>query len=322
MREVKARIRHGEHFDFVYSENLTIPFAMSEAHRLPLNPLVDHRFLSFCNANRIPVSLFNRDVYWRDTSYTEMLPWWGRMVTIPLHWFDLWWHTRYLHTLYLPSEAMARALPWIRKFKNVRYLPPGAEIYRATPATPATPATQKTNGLKVFYVGGIEPPTYDLRPLLTAIHKAETPVFLTICCRKKEWQKVSDLYNPLLNSQINVVHFSGEELLPLYRESDLFAVVRGAGSYIDFSVPIKIYESIGFALPILCTPGGETARIVETERFGWVRSSGEIANFLDEVAQAPEKIETKREELIEIRKHHTWTARAKQVCENMPDDVK
>lgn len=316
IHEVKARIRQGEHFDFVYSENLTIPFAMSESHRLPLNPLVDHRFLAFCNENRIPVSLFNRDVYWRDVSYKQMLPWWGRIVTIPLHWFDLWWHTKYLDTFYLPSEAMARVLPWIHKFTNVRYLPPGSEIDHTDRNT------RNSKDLRVFYVGGIEPPTYDLRPLLKAMQGAKTPVSLTICCRKKEWDKVSGLYQPFLDERVKIVHLSGKDLLPLYRESDLFAVARDPGSYVDFSVPIKIYESVGFALPILCTPGGETARIVESEGFGWVKSADEIGDFLDELALKPEILEIKRTKLKSVQLHHTWKARAAKVCDDMCNGIK
>lgn len=316
MQEVKARIQQGEHFDFVYSENLTIPFAMSEPHRLPLNPLVDHRFLAFCKGSGIPVSLFNRDVYWRDRSYKQMLPWWGRVVTIPLHWFDLWWHTRYLDTFYLPSEAMARALPWIHKFKNVRYLPPGAEIDDTDSKVP------QSKDLRIFYVGGIEPPTYDLRPLLTAVKSSKTPVSVTICCRKKEWDKVSGLYQPLLDEKIRIVHLSGKDLLPLYRGSDLFAVARDPGSYVDFSVPIKIYESIGFTLPILCTPGGETARIVESEGFGWVKSADEIGDFIDELALKPQLLEEKRVQLRSLQFHHTWTARAAKVCNDMSKEIK
>lgn len=311
MRHIRLRILNGERFDFVYSENLTIPFAMSETHRLPLHPILDHSFLAFCNKHGVPVSMFNRDVYWRDKSYRKMLPWWGRMVTIPLYWYDWWQHTRYLDTLYLPSGAMGTVLPWMNKFPNVRYLPPGAEISNADTEP------QRPGSLKLFYVGGIEPPTYDLRPLLAAIQKTEARISLTICCRKKEWDKVSELYQPFVTDKVNVVHRSGKELDPLYAGSDLFAVVRNQGSYLDFSVPIKVYESIGFSLPILCTSGGETARIVKAEGFGWVSKPEDVAQFLQGLSEQPELIKAKREELIELREAHTWKSRARQVCQDM-----
>ncbi|MEP0003436.1 hypothetical protein, partial [Marinobacter sp.] len=146
MHTIRERILKGEHFDFVYSENLTVPFAMSESHRLPLHPLVDHRFLAFCHKSGIQVSMFYRDAYWRDKSYREMLPWWGRIITVPLYWYDWWWHLRYLHTLYLPSEAMGMKLPWIEQFNHIRGLPPGAEI------TGTIDYSQHSGTLKLFYV--------------------------------------------------------------------------------------------------------------------------------------------------------------------------
>lgn len=313
MTGIRKRISDGERFDFLYSENLTIPFPMSENHRLPLHPLLDHRFLKYCNDNGIPVSMFNRDVHWRDRSYSEKLPWWVRMFTIPLYWYDWWWHTKYLNTLYLPSEAMGTALPWMDRFTNVRYLPPGTEI-ASNSALP-----KSTGKLKLFYVGGIAPPTYDLRPLLTAILETRVSVSLTICCRKNEWDKVSHLYSPFITEKVNVLHRSGSELVPLYSESDLFTVVRSQGSYLDYSVPIKIYEAIGFGLPILCTPGGETARIVSSEGLGWVMSANEIADFLEELTQSPEMLQKKREDIKALQQQHTWTSRAAQVCDEMLD---
>ncbi|WP_188093560.1 glycosyltransferase [Marinobacter salinexigens] len=201
----------------------------------------------------------------------------------------------------------------MQKFKNVKYLPPGAEIDDTRP-----PKIQaNSNDLKVFYVGGIEPPTYDLRPLLSAVNQAPSSVTLTICCRKKEWDQVGHLYLPLLNSRIKVVHKSGQDLNDLYRDADLFAIVRSQGSYLDYSVPIKIYEAIGFSLPILCTPGGETARIVESEKLGWVKDEKDISGFLETLSKQPQTLKRTSMEIKDRQNKHTWLHRASQVCENI-----
>ncbi|WP_150909741.1 glycosyltransferase family protein [Marinobacter halotolerans] len=313
MRDTKARIKAGEKFDFVYSENLTIPFAMSESHRLPLNPLLDHRFLTFCNKSKIPVSMFYRDAYWRDGSYREMLPWFGRAITVPLYWFDWLWQMKYLSLLYLPSKAMGLKLPWTNKFSRVEGLPPGSEIFDDATGVKSGGSDQ----INLFYVGGIEPPMYDLRPLLTAVKNMKSSVSLTVCCREKEWIKLSDLYRSYINDRVQVVHHSGKELIRLYKNSDLFALVRNQHSYLDFAVPTKVYESVGFALPILCCPGDETARRVASEGLGWVVDPEEISNFLQELSDNPKLIEDKKKRLIEIRKNHSWTSRAASVCNDM-----
>ncbi|MGF2733416.1 glycosyltransferase [Marinobacter sp. DUT-1] len=310
MDSARRMIEEGKRFDFVYTENLTIPFAMSEEHRLPTHPFLDHSFLAFCNSRNIPVSLFNRDVYWRDKAYKKMLPWWGRLVTIPLHWYDWWWHTRYLNTLYLPSEAMGRALPWMHSFKNVRFLPPGTEI----PEKPRDPNINSP--IRLFYVGGIKPPNYDLRPLLAAMSKTDA-ANLTVCCRESEWDHLKDIYIPLLSDRVSVVHRSGAELDQLYEQSDLFIVVRDQGTYLDYSVPIKLYESLGHALPVLCNPGGETARIVDSEKLGWIKDPNEIPDFLATLAKNSELIKQQKELLKKLRHNHTWTERAAKVCKDM-----
>ena len=233
------------------------------------------------------------------------------MVTIPLYWFDWIWHIKYLDMLYLPSEAMAKTPPWIEKFKQVRYLPPGSKIFTAGPEI------RSKSDLRVFYVGGIEPPYYDLAPLFLAVKRSKRRISLTICCREKEWNRVKSYYEPYLNQNITIVHRSGAALEPMYKESDLFAVVRSMGSYIDLSVPIKIYESIGFALPVLCTPGGETERIVREEQIGWVKSEENIAEFLDFLAGRPDLLLKRNNAIRQIQTRHTWEARAAQVCNEM-----
>lgn len=314
-RSIKRMIREGHHFDLVYSENLTIPFAMSESHRLPIHPLLDHRFLSYCSANGIPTSLFNRDVYWRDRSYSNMLPLWGRLITIPLHWFDWWYQSRYLDTLYLPSEAMASALPVTHRFRSVRFLPPGTDSLQP-PRSTSGRSGQASEPLKLFYVGGIEPPYYDLSPLLNAV-KNTTSVTLTLCCRKHEWAKLESFYSPHMSEKVKVIHCSGEELIPHYQEADLFSVIRSRGSYLDYSVPIKVYEAIGHALPIVCSPGGETERIVKQEGLGWVSRPTELGSLLEELRTNPELIKGKAEHLRQIQPDHTWTSRAAQVCNDL-----
>lgn len=317
MRKARERIREGEPFDFVYSENLTIPFAMSEDHRFPLHPLLDHRFLAFCSNKGIPVSMFYRDAFWRDTSYREMLPWYGRAITIPLYWFDWWRQLKYVNTLYLPSEAMGGRLPLIDQFPLVKGLPPGSEIANG----PDNEIERSTNQLRLFYVGGIEPPTYDLRPLLRALLETETTVSLTICCREKEWNRLRDVYGEFMTDNVKVVHKSGIDLAPLYNESDLFAIVRNRNSYLDFAVPTKVYESVGYGLPILCCPGDETARRVTSEGLGWAIKPENIATFLDNLNKEPNLLKSKKRDLIEIRNHHTWKNRAAQVCKDMAPEV-
>lgn len=313
IKNIKDEIGSGTHFDFVYSENRTIPFAMTEQHRLPLHPFLDHQFLSFCSKKGIPVSLFYRDAYWRDTSYQTMLPLWGRMITIPLYWLDWLYHTRYVDILYIPSTGMEKLLPRSRGKMKLKALPPGAD---SAPRELAEPATPTPGVLRVLYVGGVEPPTYDLTPMLRAINLSPSTK-LTLCCRKAEWQKQRNHYESLLSSQIEIVHASGADLAKIYAASDVHAIIRNPTDYLDFAVPVKVFESVGYQTPIIVTPGTETARIVEHHKLGWARSLEKMPSFLEELANNQDEIRTKRVHMINEIDYLSWQARTRQIVRDL-----
>lgn len=316
IKNIKEEIKSGTHFDFVYSENRTIPFAMTEPHRLPLHPFLDHQFLDFCSKKGIPVSLFYRDAYWRDTSYRTMLPLWGRMITIPLYWIDWLYHTRYVDILYIPSMGMEKLLPRPRGKMRLKALPPGAdftpnEVIKNVGSTPGI--------LRILYVGGVEPPTYDLTPLLRTVYLSPSTK-LTLCCRETEWNKQRIHYEGLLSEQVEIVHASGAELAKLYATSDVHAIIRNPTDYLDFAVPVKVFEAVSYQTPIIVTPGTETARIVEHHGLGWVRTLEQMPQFLEDLSDNHNAIGIKgahmRDEIFNL----SWQARIRQIVRDLLEE--
>lgn len=308
---IKQDIRNGKSFDFVYSENRTIPLAMSEEHRLPLHPLTDHLFLDFCHRRSIPVSLYYRDIFWRFPAYRTKLSFMGRLITIPLYWFDWHFHRKYLHTLYLPSLAMQSSIPPADGIARIASLPPGSaghDVIRSSPSV--------AGQLRLLYVGGIRPPTYDLEPILEAVRKTPS-CELTLCCRKAEWEYFASHYKKFLNERINVVHASGSELEPLYQSSDIMLLVRKPDPYLDFAVPVKLFESIGYELPILASKGSEAGRIVERDELGWTTDLDLASELISHLSKNRDEVTAKTHALRDRKLEHTWEARAAQVCQDM-----
>jgi hypothetical protein len=313
IKRIKHDIRNGKQFNFVYSENRTIPFAMTEEHRLPLHPFLDHRFLAFCNHNGIHVAMFYRDVFWRDESYHSMLPLWGRMITVPLYWFDWYYHTKYINTLYLPSMRMEKSLPISRGKMELKALPPGADIKTCSDTEDNQPISGR---LRILYVGGVEPPTYDLTPLLISANQSPSTE-LTICCREPEWIKYRSRYDDLINERVNIVHTSGAGLDKLYAASDVHAIIRNTTNYLDFAVPVKLFETISHRTPVIATPGTEAARIVDLHNLGWVRSLEQMPHFLEELAHQPERIRAKVVAITKEIHNLTWQARVRQIIRDI-----
>lgn len=312
INRIKQAVREGKHYDFVYCENRTIPFAMTESHRLPTHPFLDHLFLDFCHRQRIPVSLYYRDIFWRFPAYKSMLPWVGRLVTIPLYWYDWLFHQRYVHTLYLPSLGMRHSLPSTKGMNRIADLPPGSAAHLVKKVS-----ADSKEALSLLYVGGVEPPTYDLRPILNAVN--QTSCRLTVCCREAEWERFSHFYQTLISHRTEIVHLAGDELKQLYERSDLMIMLRNPNPYLDFAVPVKIFESIGYETPIMTTGNSEAGRIVHESGLGWVTSLIEAPNLLTRLAKDRTELQGITNKLRERKCLHTWEARAAQICREMSD---
>lgn len=313
IKRIRNKVKDGKRFDFVYSENRTIPFAMTEAHRLPLHPLTDHLFLYFCHRNGIPVSLFYRDIFWRFPAYKTMLSFPGRLITIPLYWFDWYFHQQYVHTLFLPSLAMKESLPEMGNIKKTIALPPGSPVLAPGHRHGSS---SKFDGLKLLYIGGVQPPTYDLEPILKAVNDTQS-CSLTLCCRKAEWARFASHYQALLCDRVDVVHASGEGLSFLYQESDIMILLRKPDRYLDFAVPVKLFESVGYGVPVMASHDSEAGRIVEEFDLGWSTGLESAPQLLKHLANSPNELVTKTQDINTKKFEHTWEARAAQVCSNM-----
>lgn len=306
-------LAQGRRFDFLYSEARSIPTLLTERHRLPLYPLMDFRFLGKIRAAGVPVGLFYRDVFWRFEQYRNMLPSLARMITIPLYWYDWWWYRRVVDHLFLPSVAMAAYLPTPWSDSRVSALPPGSCLRPAEPR--ARPAG--SGPVRLLYIGGVNPPTYDLSPLFACIADS-IHVRLTLCCRAEDWEQWRSYYPCADDDRIEIVHATGEQLTELYARADLFALLRSADRYLDFAVPVKLFEAIGYGLPIATVAGTEAARLVAKYDLGWVvDDAGQFQNLMGRLGEDPSLIPAKRAIVRVSREQHSWQARVREIASTL-----
>ena len=110
-RQIKKNIKNGVQYDFVYSESVNEPTALSDRDHLPRHPFMDFAFLRFCRKNDIPVGLFYRDMHWRFPVYRNNVSGVKRMITIPLFRWDLRMYRKCVDVLYVPSKALGDLVP-------------------------------------------------------------------------------------------------------------------------------------------------------------------------------------------------------------------
>lgn len=308
-RSVLAQARKGRPFAFAYSETQSLPMPLTEPHHLPVRPFHDYRFLGGLKDSGVPVGIFYRDTHWRFPELTADLSGGKRLYLDTFHHLEYRQLRRSVDHLFLPSLRMAVALPTPWPEGRLSALPPGL--------TPQSSPKSRTDlsQLRLLYVGGVTPPLYDLTPLFSAL--AATPAArLTLCCRPEEWARSAPSYE--VPSNVTVVHGSGDELVPLYAAADAAAILWEPHPYLDITLPVKLFEAMAYGLPIITTPGTETARFVADEDVGWVvddaqgfsRLVGHLQASPSDFAEAEARVEAARE-------RHTWAERARQVAETL-----
>jgi len=311
--EVERKIAAGTEYEFLYAEPPTTPVMLNESHHLPTHPLLDYLFLSHCHSRGIPVILFYSDVQWRLRDYPRQVGWPKYLAALPFFHLDLLVYRKVVDAWLVPHRGMlpqiARWVPATRNWVSI----PGFDPLESPPPRP--PVAVGTP-LRLFYVGGVEPPVYDLMPLLRGSAWAASHGLsheLMICCRQPEWLRRPAAYDRYLGDHVKVVHNRDrKELLELYAAQDIAVMPYGTTNS-DWAMPIKFPEAVGMELPILAGAGTAVGRIVVEQRIGW--TVGDSKEALYEVLSSVDRTELDRvrEAVRRVRPSYEWAERAREI---------
>ncbi len=309
--QVRRAVRMGVHFDFCYSESSTMPTTMTETHHLPLHPLLDLSFLAGLRASGVPVGLFYRDIYWKFPVYHDNgLPLLQRMAAQTMYRYDLLGYRAAVDVLFLPSLRMGELVNVGRKVLK-EALPPGHDIEGVPPEPAPSP-------LSLFYVGGVGS-LYQMQELCAAVSSVPE-VSLTICTRPAEWEKAKAGYEPVMGSNISVIHENGKKALaPYFAAANVALMVFKPDDYRDFAAPLKLFEYIGNGKPIMATSGSLAGDIVDRDQIGWVVDYNRegISEVLRRLVAHPEEVAAAHERVMAARGAHTWDARVVQLSRTL-----
>ena len=310
---VKRKMAAGTEYDFFYAEPPTTPVALNESHHLPTHPLMDYRFMAYCHSRGIPVILFYSDVQWRLRDYPRQVGWPKYLAALPFFHLDLFVYRKVVDAWLVPHRGMlAQIASWAPSVRSWESIPGFDPLETPPPRAAAAPGAP----LRLFYVGGVEPPVYDLTPLLRGSAWAAGHGLrheLTICCRQPEWLRRPASYEPYLGAHVKVVHNANrQELLELYTAQDIAVMPYGTTNS-DWAMPIKFPEAIGMGLPILAGRATAVGRVVEEQGIGWTLrdSENDLHDALGAVDRA--ELERVRSNVIRVRPSYEWAERAREI---------
>lgn len=305
IKAVRKKIKNGVKYDFVYSENTSMPTAMADSDHVPRHPVMDEVFLKKCRKAGIPVGLFYRDAYWQFPLYKESVKWFVPLVTIPIYKRELKGYRKCTDVLFVPSNEFAEAIGYKGRYQE---LPPGGD--------PCGIEERKASDkISIFYVGGLSG-LYDITVPVKVI--SEYPeISLTICCSEKEWNANSSIKQTVADcGHINVVHKKKHELEPFYHDADITMAYFENNSYRDLAMPVKLFEYLGYGKPVIATSGTAAGRYIAEHDAGWCIdfSSAEFRKLIESLIADPAVIDEKAANAMKIAPENTWEARASTVA--------
>lgn len=311
MRAIRRAVRRGRKYEFLYAESTNMPIPLTDAHHMPVRPIQDFSFLRFLSKRGVPIGLYYRDVYWQVEELKYDGPWLKKIVKRTGLWVEWLMFRQYVDHLFLPTEEIRSLLPTHWSAEQASALPPGCDRKDVR----SRDSTERSSPLHLFYVGGVKPPYYDLRPLLEIVGQMED-VQLTLCCREKEWQGYKAYYKDVLpESYLSIVHASSDEIGRFYRDADLVADLRRPKGYLRTALPIKTVEAVGYGVPMLLRSGTSAAEFVEEEGTGWtVETIEDAKDILAYLRDCRKLVYEKREDVNAVQPDHSWEARARQAA--------
>lgn len=269
---------------------------------------IDLKLLRKVSEMGFPVGLFYRDAYWKFASWYR-LPFPKKQVLTYLHKRDLKAFQRYCDILYFPSDSMSALF----SHKNKRTLPPAA---------PCREPVSKNGFLhNVIYVGGVSE-RYGTHILLEAMRmvneERKQDITLTLVCDEKAIRQLYPDVDRL--PYVHIVSAQGDEALaPLYAAAD-FGIYSGVRDlYMDFAVPVKLFEYMGFSLPVVSTNPTEAARLIETTASGLVceDDSPALAQAILEMYQDESRFLIFQQNAIAAARENSWISRAGQIIKEL-----
>lgn len=283
----------------------------------------DLKLLKALHKKKIPIGLFYRDFYWMYPEIMELNKNLKDVLKLRVIQYmqkrDLKVFRKTCKCIFFASVSAAKI---IEQGDVWHILPPGCEkknvsvFYENDCDRIVT-----TKQLTYLYVGGANR-RYGTELLLKSfenINKSEVFAKLIFVCRKEEWDKyyVAKIYKSA--EWLEVLHVEGEDLEKLYRKSDICIAPFLKDVYSDMAAPIKLFEYISYAKPIIVTHCEEIMNFVNDNHIGWVIKDREedLEKIIVELNEKRQEVIERKSNCLQIIQMNTWLKRAKNVVESL-----
>ena len=281
---------------------------------------IDLKLLKKLKKMDVPIGLFYRDAYWKYPKIYENINIIKKIKLIIIKQMqlrDLRVFESTCKYIYFPSYKMSEL---IDIDCNIEVLPPACDVRKNNIAGDIK-RLKESKEFTYFYVGAASN-SYGVDMLLKCFDNVNAEKIiarLIIVCPKEQWETTFAARYKTKPCWLNVEHLNSEMLCELYKKVDICVIPRPKNEYNDFAVPIKLYEYMSYAKPILATNCTETQRIIQSYDIGWITCDTvdglekEILRLYDNYAEIIEK----KNNCIDAVKDNMWQKRAEKVVKTL-----
>jgi glycosyltransferase involved in cell wall biosynthesis len=298
-------------FDFIYSENSNLPLRLTNKFRIPTISSVDFKLFNIARRLNVPTAVFYRDIYWKFPFFKTEHGLFKSSFGTLFYKNELNLYSCCADIIFVPSDNFAKIMPLTDKCKIIP-LPPAAKNRNSFKHN------KNNTKLHILYVGSISPPTYDLSLLIDFFSQSEKEsINLTVITRHNDIEKFNGYYKLLNNIKIQTA--SGEQLMKHYQAADISVVFFKSDEYRKLCMPLKLFESIEYGLPIISYGDTAASSFIKTNNIGWVVDENSKDNIFCHLLNNPDEIKLKTDNVIKIKKEHTWIKRAETVIARLQE---
>ena len=250
-----------------------MPMTMCDPRHLPTHPFLDAGFFRLLKRRGVPIGHFLRDIYWVFPGYREEVRPPKREAALAAYAWDLRNLRATLTRLYVPNRRMVDYIA--TGSLSVVELPPGHDI--------ADPEPGPGTGVRLLYVGDVGV-FYRFERIVDAVSRAFTgrrrPAYDLYA--RGVLAGFSGFLRATMSDAVKVVHAGGAQLAALYAQANVASLFVEPDEYWKLSMPVKMFEYLGYGKPILAAAESPSSDFVKAEDIGWTLpyETGTCADFL------------------------------------------
>jgi len=236
------------------NEFQNVAFCYIEPSTYPIHPM-DYLILFYLKRRNIPIGIFYRDMYYKFPTLFNKKGY--KRIELQLRYKIDWvLYKLFAKKIFFPTNTMSSYF----RFDKKCVLPPAGEDKAIK---------SKRINYNLIYVGGVSERygTPILLEALKLVNKEYRNINLHLVCREYNKDIFKDYEKEIW---LKIQHVSGNDLIDIYKKSDIAIIPIRKIEYHDLAMPVKLFEYMSYGLPVIATNCKEVENFVSNNDIGIV----------------------------------------------------